>query len=328
MIKIKLTTESPDWPLIRQTPGSEGIWGNCQFYVNQDVEKCDYWVVCNGLVSTESTICPIENTMIITWEPPAIKTYHKKFISQFGAVITCHQKIKHPNVIYTQQGLPWMAGGRYLGDRFDEIFSKDYDELKSIREYDKSKLISVTISSKSHTVGHAKRLKFVERLKAHFGNDLDVFGVGIKEVPDKWDAIAEYKYHIVVENSSILNYWTEKLSDAFLGGAYPFYFGCPNLSTYFPEDSFVFIDINNWNKSVELIEKAIKNQKYERSVEKIMKAKNLVLEDYNIFALISSFCTSNMSFSDPNNVSLKSEHYFIRNDSIVSKLLNMIKIYF
>jgi len=99
----------------------------------------------------------------------------------------------------------------------------------------KSKLMSVITSSKDFTEGHQKRLNFVRRLKDYFGEDIDVFGRGIREVDDKWDAISPYKYHIALENSVYPHYWTEKLGDVYLSGAYPIYYGCLNLEDYFPE---------------------------------------------------------------------------------------------
>jgi len=41
MIKVNVSTPFPEWPLPRQTPGQTGIWGNCQFFVNQQLEECD-----------------------------------------------------------------------------------------------------------------------------------------------------------------------------------------------------------------------------------------------------------------------------------------------
>lgn len=323
MIKIKLSTQFPNWPLFRQTPGSKGIWEDCQFFVNQDIEECDYWVVCGGLLNPEKAICLQKNTIFITWEPPSVHKYDKHFLNQFATIITCHRDIKHPCIIHTQQGLPWMIGGKFLGDGWDEKFSKDYDELKSIEKYNKNKLISVIVSSKSYTKGHIKRLQFVKRLKAYFGDKLDVFGVGNQKIEDKWDAIAQYKYHIVIENSSINDYWTEKLSDAFLGGAYPFYYGCPNLSDYFSKDCFTFIDIDYFDKSVALIEDIIKNQRYEKSIVKIAEAKNLILDKYNLFSLICNYCNSNTLSSSYINIILKPEYDF--NQKLGVKLFRYIK---
>ena len=45
MIRVRLTTSFPSWPLLRQTPGGRGVWGDHRFFVNEDVDACDYWVV-------------------------------------------------------------------------------------------------------------------------------------------------------------------------------------------------------------------------------------------------------------------------------------------
>ncbi len=37
MIRVKLSTNFPDWPLIRQTPDRSGIWGDCRFFINEDI---------------------------------------------------------------------------------------------------------------------------------------------------------------------------------------------------------------------------------------------------------------------------------------------------
>ena len=36
---------------------------------------------------------------------------------------------------------------------------------------------------------YQKRMEFIEKLKKHFGDKVDLFGRGIKEVADKWDAL-------------------------------------------------------------------------------------------------------------------------------------------
>ena len=310
MIKVKVSTSFPEWPLLRQTPGSKGRWGNCQFFLNEDMNECDYWVVCEGLLQAESTICPKENTILITWEPPAIKVYNKDFLKQFGTIITCHRNIDHANMIYTQQGLPWHVG-RQVQDGKSIEFSKDYDELNNIKSFRKDKMLSVICSNKDHTQGHKKRIEFVKKLKQHFGENVDVWGWGSQEIKDKWDAISSYKYHIVIENSSVPDYWTEKLSDTFLGGAHPFYYGCPNISEYFPNGSLTHIDINDFERSASIIEKAIANQKYEKSLESISNARAMVLNKYNLFNMLFELCTDVSLERKKVSVSLKSENEYI-----------------
>lgn len=93
----------------------------------------------------------------------------------------------------------------------------NYDDLKGLKTPTKTKLLSVIISDKSFTEGHLKRHDFLQAIKKHFGDQLDIFGRGFNYVNDKWDAIADYKYHVAIENSQYPHYWTEKLADAFLG---------------------------------------------------------------------------------------------------------------
>ena len=107
---IKLSDPFTSWPIVRQTPGSHGVWGNCEFFVNKEVQECDYWVVYEGLKAVESTRCPPQNTILITGEPPTVKSYPPGFLAQFGTVITCHTAIIHPHIIHSQQSQPWHAG--------------------------------------------------------------------------------------------------------------------------------------------------------------------------------------------------------------------------
>ena len=298
MIRVKLTTPFPKEPIRRQTPGRRGVWDNCQFLVNQAVEECDFWVVYEGLIEKERTHCPSENTIFITGEPPGTRKYRPRFLQQFGAVITCHRNLQHPRVIYTQQGLPWHIGRRVDNTAREYPYSLGYDELKSISDLRKDQLISVISSGQVDTEGHRRRLRFVQALREHFEDKLHVFGRGIRYVEDKWDAIANYKYHIVLENGSYRDYWTEKLSDAYLGGAYPLYYGCPNISDYFPKGSYTEIDVNDPDRSISIIDETISSQQYEKAVGQLTAAKDLVLEKYNLFAMLTEQ-SNNLSSNAP-----------------------------
>lgn len=289
MIRVKLSTDFPYEPIIRQTPGRRGIWGDCQFFIDSGASDCDYWVVYNGVLQPETAFCPPRNTILITGEPPSITNYSSAYASQFARVVSCHAHISHPQLILSQTGLCWHVG-RVLIDvnNHRSIINRDYDDFKDSYALPKSKLMSVITSSKDFTEGHQKRLNFVRRLKAYFGEDIDVFGRGIREVDDKWDAVSPYKYHIALENSVYPYYWTEKLADAYLAGAYPIYYGCPNVEDYFPDGSYTRINIDDVEGSIRAIEECIRERRYEESLDRIIEARNLVLDRYNIFALIAS----------------------------------------
>jgi len=287
MIRVKMSTDFPYEPIRRQTPNSSGRWGDFEFIIDQECGECDYWVVYNDLLRTESTVCPPQNTIFITAEPPDIRGYKTEFIRQFARVITFHQNLNHPRVTLNQPGLNWHVG-RILTDinTRQSIVNKTYDDFRGMHYFNKPKLISLVTSSKTFTPGHRKRLQLVERLKEHFGERLDVFGKGIREIGDKWEALADYKYHIALENSYLPHYWTEKLADSYLAGAYPIYYGCPNLRDYFSPNAFSRIDVNDPETAIATIEHCIASNKYESSLNAIMEARSKVLDEYNMFPMI------------------------------------------
>ncbi len=315
---IKVSTSFPNWPLIRQTPKGEGVWGNCKFIINKPIQECDYWVVYEDLLRTEEVVCPIKNTLLITGEPPSIKKYGKDFLNQFSNIITCQKDIKHKGVTYVQQALPWHVG-RSLEETRPDSMNKCYDELKKTERFNKTKLMSVVVSGKRSTKGHRARLTFVEHLKRRFGDRLDVFGQGGRPIDDKWDAIADYKYHIVIENSSCEDYWTEKLADAFLGGAYPFYFGCKNIHKYFSSKALTAIDISKVEDSIKLIEREILDLRYEGSVKNIDLARNLILDKYNVFPVIHSAITPSIYNEDKSKIKIVEQSKFNTKKSFFRK---------
>jgi hypothetical protein len=118
---------------------------------------------------------------------------------------------------------------------------------------------------------------------------VDVFGRGIRDIKDKWEAIAPYRYHIAIENSVVPHYWTEKLADTYLGGAFPFYHGCPNIGDYFPGESLAPIDIRDPDRAIQTIEAVIESGAFERSGPALAQAKERVLDEYNLFPTLVRF---------------------------------------
>lgn len=287
MIRVKVTFDS-DWPVIKQTPGRNGVWGDCQFFINDDTFDCDYWFVFYGMNKAERVCCSSENIYFVSGEPNTVKTYRYNFLRQFSHFITCQKKAYDGQVIHSYMALPWMVGGHYEKGKFQETHDKDYDELKNMKNITKDKLISVISSDKCFTIGHQRRLEFVMKLKQIFGDKLDVFGRGINTFSDKWDVIAPYKYHIVIENDTCDDYFTEKLMDCYLGQAYPFYYGCTNIEKYYDQNSMTIIDIDDVGSAVRNIENAIKNNVYENRKEYIKQARIITLDKYNLFALMAN----------------------------------------
>lgn len=282
----------------RQTPGSSGVWGDCRFHINTPVEKCDWWVVCHNsaLVEAETTFCDPNHIVYVSLEPED-SWLSDEFISQFSQLLLCDRAINHPKIIY-KNGLNWFVGihvGFKLdgSHQFTPSFTLDYDSLSSMQPLDKSKFMSVICSNKSMFPGHTIRKNFIEKLKAHpISKQIDFFGGGNCHVDDKWDAIAPYKYHLVLENSVVPDYWSEKLADSFLGYSYPLYYGCPNIHNYFDRDSLCKIDVNNFKQTLTTIEKLLSSDTYQLSLPAVIKARHQVLNCYNLFQILDEICST------------------------------------
>lgn len=267
--------------------------GRYQFLIGDDVKEADFWVVQGKGIRRGETCCVApQNTIVLTTEPRSVLVYPQKYLNQFGMVCTCQEQTRHPNVHLGPAILPWFIG--YDERHEDEEGFRatlDYDTLKTIRPI-KKKLISVITSNKAFTQGHIDRIRFVSKLKEHFGDQIDIFGRGYNTFGDKWDVLADYKYHIVIENSSQSYYWTEKLGDCFLAETYPFYYGCTNLDNYFPKGSYTPINIANPKQAIHVIDECIARHTYENSQPLLHQCKDLCLDRYNMFEYIARLCDS------------------------------------
>lgn len=276
--------------ILRQTPQRAGIsqCGKYQFYVNELIPDPDFVVIRGKSLKHPTTfhVAP-ENIVLTTSEPYSILSYPKAYCKQFGIVCSCQEQLKHPNVIYTPALLSWYAGMKF--DNGSATPQMDYDDFVNVGIPSKSKLISVVTSNKAFTQGHQDRINFVEKLKAHYGDRLDVFGRGFRDFEDKWDVLAPYKYHIAIENSCTNYYWTEKLSDCYLSGTYPIYYGCKNIHDYFPQEALLKIDIYDVENSIKAIDKLLDDDSfYDSHMPVLQECKNLVLGDFNIFNYVAS----------------------------------------
>ena len=277
----------------RQTRGHglTSLDGRYRFILDDSCEEPDFWVVQGKGIRQQQTcrVAP-ENTIMLTTEPRPVLVYPDKYLRQFGMVCTCQEQTRHPNVHFGPAILPWFVG--YTEDADGNCrYTFDYDCLSQPSDPgEKTRLISVITSNKAFTRGHLDRIRFVERLKAHYGDRLDVYGRGFRSFDDKWDVLRPYKYHIVIENTSQRYYWTEKISDCLLAETFPFYYGCTNLSDYFPAEAFLPIDVRQPEQAIALIDKAIAEGTYEQRQPVLAQCKQRVLNEYNMFEYTARLC--------------------------------------
>jgi hypothetical protein len=280
---------------LRRLPGRGSRWRNVEFVFEQDSRDYDWLVVYDDLprlpgsrhpLWEEVVACPPERTLLITTEPSSIKLYGRAFLRQFGWVLTSQepQFIRHPGMIHRQAGLVWFYG---LTDE-----RGTYDHLVGVTQPPaKPAAISTVCSAKQmrHTL-HQSRVEFTRALKEALP-ELDVFGQGVRPIADKADALDRYRYHLAIENHVCAHHWTEKLSDPLLAWCLPLYHGCPNAAEYFPEESFIPLDIYHFGAAKERIAKALRDDEYSRRLPAIREARRLALEEYATFPQLARLIT-------------------------------------
>ena len=237
--------------------------------INAEVAECDAWVVHEGITQPEATRCPADRVFLLTGEPPDIKSYDPAWLASFAHVVTCHLDLPHPAVIAGQTALPWLVG-------------RNYDEL-TVAFPEKTADHSVICSDKAMVDGHRRRLRFVEQLLEL--SPMPRFGRGFRDLPDKWDGLAPFRYSVAIENSRHDHYWTEKIADCFLAGTVPIYWGAPNIRDYFPADAMIVIDTLDPAEVARIIKGEATPEGYVRRLPALREAKRRVLEEYNLFEL-------------------------------------------
>ena len=262
------------------------IINNCHFIFDPNDKHYDWLVVYNSIPQKESknskieVHCPRTNTLIITTEPSSITSYEKVYLNQFAYVLTGQENwaISHKGKIYEQPALRWF---------YNANKELDLNDVINNIPKNKNKIISTVCSNKSQIFTlHQKRLSFIKELKKRLP-ELNHFGKGINPIKDKSEALNKFKYHIAIENHVANHWWTEKIADAFLGHTLPFYHGAPNINDYFPKNSLIKININNFNQSIEIIRNSIKNNEYEKRKNYISEARNKIIYNYGLFSTLS-----------------------------------------
>lgn len=277
-------------PIWRQFPDPKRyIWQNCEFYFEEPKEY-DYLVVW-GLEKELSTLCPKEKRLCFLGEPPYVERYTKAFLEQFGYVFGCQPKMINSGLMRKlMPTLAWMVGCK-IGVNVSKDDSDTFMSYQDFKHYEtkESRLDKVCFitSNKKFTKGHRDRVNFVNKILKNHIDFIDIYGNGYNPVDDKLEVMSKYKYVLAVENGVCMDYWTEKLADSYLAGCYPIYYGCPNISDYFKQDSMMKVDIRDYKKTISAIKKYIEKDIFSVHREAVSVARDLVLDKYNMFNLIA-----------------------------------------
>ena len=174
---------------------------------------------------------PIDDSKInCAWliEPPIINGENYSNVvknkDNFKYIFTHHKNLlpQADNAVYIPHGGTWM---------------RDED----INIHNKNRIVSCIFSWKNWNSYHKMRFRVYDRLKDD--NRVDFYGSGCdKPIDFKIEALKDYMFSIVVENSIESDYFTEKLLDCFLTGTIPVYVGSKTTSQYFDENGIIYFE--------------------------------------------------------------------------------------
>lgn len=97
-------------------------------------------------------------------------------------------------------------------------------------------------STKRSTPKQIFRCDIADHLGRYF-DQVDVFGILREhELEFKDDGLRDYMFSIVVENSDVPDYFSEKILDCFATGTVPIYNGMKNIGNYFDANGIITFD--------------------------------------------------------------------------------------
>ena len=245
--------------------------------------NCDWLVVSDTPYSCFYTNIPRERRILFIVEPPEIRDYKKfvYYLEQFGVIVSQYDFPGYTGkVIISNPNLGWFLGVN------NEMSS--FPKAMNYKSPAKTKLISIISSLKQKTQYHRKRVEFLHALQKEFAGIIDCYGRDFNPIDDKLEAIAPYKYHVVIENSRLDYYWTEKLIDAWAGWTLPIYCGDPKILSQVPDkNGLVIIDVDDVDASLRKIHEVLDADIYNSRLEAIKTCREWALKASNRYELVT-----------------------------------------
>ena len=219
-----------------------------------------------------------KNDHIITFPRKPVFLFPRPLIKAKISVMIVEPDVIHNLYINISKYLHWrfykiLTKNKYLLEEihntsffyFGSTFIQNSDKI----DLQKKNMASLIASNQNKLTGHKLRHEVVQHIKNNNFN-VSVIGRGYRPFENKEDGLKSYRYSIVIENTSELDYFTEKVIDACLLETIPIYWGAPNISKYF--DTRGFIVCENIDQILQAI-RTISIDDYNSKIEWIMKNK-------------------------------------------------------
>jgi hypothetical protein len=270
-------------------PGLRFRWKNYQMVWTDRDEDIDYYVIINrpppgAYYDPKKTIVfQMEPWVYDTSKPWGVKTWHEwsepdenKFMAIRG------RKTNHHNNAFWQLELT-------LNDLLNS--------QGLVKHPDKMNMLSTICSSKYFDEGHIARIDFLKFIEEKNDVLLDIYNYDndhsfknyrgpVAPYVNKSKGLVPYKYYFMVENNYESNFITEKLWEPILCECLCFYYGCPNVGDYIDSKAFVLLDMNDFEKSYQIIKRAIEEDWWSDRINIIRKEKEKILNELAFFPTI------------------------------------------
>lgn len=261
--------------LLRQTPQRSGRWGEFQFLLEDDGQPVDWVVALNNRFAADLRVRISPDRMwVLMQEPfvPGFTDWMDRDLEAFRVVLSSHRPRRCHDWRRSHPAVAWHV-------------DRSHDELCRVGPGSKPRLVSWVCGSARALPGHRERLRFLRRVQREFRTSIDLFGRAVAPIEDKWNALEPYAFSLAIENTVADDYWTEKVADCFLAWTCPIYHGAPNLSDYFPSESFIPIDIRRPREAVSRIQRVLDGGEAEwrRRLVAIEEARELVMHRWQLF---------------------------------------------
>ena len=267
-------------------------------------DNADFFVIINKPLGNEHYIP--ERTIVFQMEPWCYDEKQNWGVKTWG-------KWAHPedeqNFLQVRNHL------NFYNNAFWAELNIDYNTFKNkeIIKFDGneySNAFSTICTSKYFDPGHIKRidfLKFIEskndpEVNFHLFNDdnncnfKSYKGKAVQKV-NKEIGLLPYKYYFMCENNCEHNFITEKIWESILCECLVFYWGCPNVSDYINPLAYVQLDMDDFEKSFEIVKNAFKSNLWEQRIYIIREEKQKILDYYSFFATVHRTLFDDFKFS-------------------------------
>jgi hypothetical protein len=161
--------------------------------------------------------------------------------------------------------------------------AKSYFKKEECDLYEKTKLISMVASNKLFCYEHFYRQEIIRK----FYGRLDLYGRGHNEIKNKLDGLKDYCFSISMENGTYPNMFSEKITDCFVTGTIPIYYGMKDIGKFFNMDGIIVLDDKF---KIEDLSFELYYSKYEAVKENFEIAMNILSsEDYLYLNFLKKF---------------------------------------